>query len=155
MNRPAAPGSPRTAQITPHRTRVDVEVRYAETDQMGVVHHAVYPVWFELARTRHCSETGTHYAEVEELGYFLVVTGVELRLLKGARYGQTVGVACWLERLQSRVMRFAYEVDHEGRVLVRGATDHVWVERATGRPCRIPEVLKEPYARLAGGAAPP
>ena len=124
-------------------------MRYAETDQMGVVHHSVYLVWFELARTRHCLETGFHYADIEELGYYLVVTGAEMRLLRGAAYGQIVAVSCWLERLQSRALRFAYEVEQEGVILGRGATEHVWVERASGRPCRIPEVLREPFDRLA------
>ena len=80
------------------RCRVDVEVRYAETDQMGVVHHSVYLVWFELARTRLCLETGYHYSEIEDLGYFLVVTRTEARLLRGATYGETVGVTCWRSR---------------------------------------------------------
>ncbi len=71
------------------------------------------------------------------------------RLLKGATYGETVGVTCWLERLKSRGMRYAYEVDRDGEVLARGRTDHVWVERASGKPCRIPEILREPFARLA------
>ncbi len=134
----------------PFRSRVLIEVRYAETDQMGVVHHAVYPVWFEQARTRLCLETGYHYADIENLGYYLVVSRVEARLLKGATYGQTVGVSAWIERLQSRGLRFAYEVDHSGALLAKGATEHIWVDRPTGKPCRIPEVLAEPFARLKG-----
>ncbi len=134
----------------PLRRRVDVEVRYAETDQMGVVHHSAYLVWFELARTRLCLETGHHYADVEKQGYYLVVTGVEARLLKGATYGDVVGVSCWVDRMKSRQLRFAYEVDRDGELLARGATEHVWVDRASGRPCRVPEMLREPFARLAG-----
>ena len=72
-----------------------------------------------------------------------------MRLLKGATYGQIVAVVCWLERLQSRALRFAYEVEQEGVVLARGATEHVWVERASGRPCRIPRLLRRPFRRLA------
>jgi hypothetical protein len=59
----------------PVRVETDIEVRYAETDQMGVVHHANYVIWFELARTRLCSESGFHYADIEKLGYLLMVTG--------------------------------------------------------------------------------
>ncbi len=117
---------------------------------MGVVHHSVYLVWFELARTRLCLDSGFPYADVESLGYYLVVTGVEARLLKGARYGDTVGVTCWIDRLRSRGLRFAYEVDRDGEMLASGATEHVWVERASGRPCRIPEFLAAPFASLAG-----
>jgi acyl-CoA thioester hydrolase len=135
---------------TPHRVELDVEVRYAETDQMGVVHHSVYLVWFELARTRLCLESGHHYADVEKLGYYLVVTRTETRFLAGATYGDTVRVVCWLDRMGSRGLRFAYEVRRGGEAIATGATEHVWVDRESGRPCRIPEVLREPFTRLAG-----
>jgi acyl-CoA thioester hydrolase len=134
----------------PVRNITDVEVRYAETDQMGVVHHANYVVWFELARTRLCALSGFHYAEIERLGYRLMVTGVELRYRRPARYGDTVQVVCWGERLASRGVRFAYEVRRAGELLATGASEHVWVEAATGRPCRMPEALRPGFERLAG-----
>jgi acyl-CoA thioester hydrolase len=135
--------------LPPVRAEMDIEVRYAETDQMGVVHHANYVVWFELARTRLCSLAGFHYSDIERLGYFLMVTAVEVRYHRPARYGDVVRVLCWCERLASRGLRFAYEVRNGGAKLVTGATEHVWIERATGRPCRIPEPLREPFQRLA------
>jgi len=134
----------------PTRCDTEIEVRYAETDQMGIVHHANYVIWFELARTRLCALSGVHYAEIERLGYLLMVTGVELRYRRPARYGETVVVTSWGERLASRGVRFAYEVRRGADLLATGASDHVWVEAATGRPCRTPEVLREPFERLAG-----
>jgi acyl-CoA thioester hydrolase len=135
----------------PSRTKtISVEVRYAETDQMGVVHHAVYAVWFEMARTALCVETGFHYAEIERLGYLLMVTGLEVRFVKPARYGETVDVTCRLERLASRALRFAYEVTRGGERLATGSTDHLWVARESGRPCRIPEVLRPGFEALSG-----
>src|ERR1700681_599283 len=96
--------------MTAIRSEIDVEVRYAETDQMGVVHHANYVIWFELARTHLCALSGFHYAEVERLGYRLMVSGVALRYSRPATYGDVVRVTCWCERLASRGIRFAYEV---------------------------------------------
>ncbi len=128
---------------------IEVEVRYAETDQMGVVHHATYPVWFEVARTRLCSRTGYHYADIERMGYLLLVTRLELRYLMPARYGDTVSVRCWMEDMRSRSLAFAYRVHRDGRELVTGRTEHLWLEAATRRPCRIPEVLRDPFARLS------
>jgi len=129
---------------------VSVEVRYKETDAQGVVHHSNYIVWFELARTGLCSLSGHHYADVEQLGYFLMVTRTEARYLKGARYGDVVTVACRIERLTSRGIRFAYDVTKDGEALASGATEHIWVNRETGRPCRTPEILRQPFRRLAG-----
>jgi acyl-CoA thioester hydrolase len=134
----------------PVRCETQIEVRYAETDQMGVVHHANYVVWFELARTRLCALSGFHYAEIEKMGYLLMVTGVEARYRKPARYGDTVQVVAWGERLASRGLRFAYEVRRGEELLATGATDHIWVERATGRPSRAPEAVRGPFRRLAG-----
>ena len=117
---------------------------------MGVVHHSVYFVWFEQARTRLCLDTGHHYADIEQLGYYLVVTGAHARLMVGATYGDVVGVSCWIDCMRSRGLRFAYEVERDGQILARGETEHIWVERATGKPCRTPEILRQPFAALAG-----
>ena len=133
----------------PARSEIEVEVRYAETDQMGVVHHANYLVWFELARTRLCALSGYHYAQIEELGYLLMVTAVEVEYRKGARYGDTVRVAAWIDRLSSRGLTFAYEVCRGDQQLALGSTQHVWVETASNKPRRMPAVLREPFESLA------
>ncbi|MEA2564145.1 MAG: acyl-CoA thioester hydrolase [Acidobacteriota bacterium] len=134
----------------PVRIETEIEVRYAETDQMGVVHHANYVIWFELARTRLCASSGFHYAEIEKMGYLLMVTGVQASYRRPARYGDTVQVVCWNDRLGSRGLHFAYEVRKGDEVLVTGATEHIWVETTTGKPCRMPEQLRDPFRRLAG-----
>jgi acyl-CoA thioester hydrolase len=127
---------------------VDVEVRYAETDQMGVVHHANYLVWFELARTALCARTGHDYPSIERAGYLILVTGAELRYHRGARYGDRVQVEVRLDRLDSRGLRFCYEVRRDGERLAAGSTSHLWVEAETGRVCRIPSPWKEAFAAL-------
>ena len=125
-------------------------MRYAETDQMGVVHHANYLVWFEQARTRLCTLTGYHYADIESLGYLLMVSGAHLSYRGGARYGDVVEVAAWVERLASRVLHFGYRVTRDGTSLVTGTTEHAWVDKRTGKNCRIPEQLVAPFLELAG-----
>lgn len=132
------------------RIDVDLEVRYAETDQMGVVHHANYLIWFEVARTRLCEESGLHYSEIERLGYMLMVTRAEVEYRRGARYGDRVRVGCWIDRLGSRGLRFAYEVARDGDPIATGVTEHVWVEVAARRPCRMPAELSQPFRELAG-----
>ena len=114
--------------VPAHSVHVAIEVRYAETDQMGVVHHANYPVWFEVARTRLCLEAGFHYAEIEKKGLLLLVTGVHVTYRAPARYGETVDVACWVERVGSRGVTFAYRVERGGEAVAAGTTEHIWVE---------------------------
>lgn len=134
----------------PQRCTAEIEVRYAETDQMGVVHHATYLIWFEVARTRLCARSGFHYAELERRGHLLMVTGAELKFRRSLRYGDTAAVTAWLEHLGSRGMRFAYEVHRGAELCVTGATEHLWIDGASGRPTRCPDEVAEPFATLAG-----
>ncbi len=136
----------------PQRHEVEVEVRYAETDQMGVVHHANYLVWFELARTSFCARAGHPYAEIEARGHLLMVVDAQVHYRRGARYGDRVRVAVWIDRLRSRDLAFAYEVRRGEELLARGRTQHVWVRRSDGRPTRMPRELEGPFRQLAGAA---
>ena len=134
---------------SPQRSHtIEVEVRYAETDQMGVVHHANYLVWLELARTGLCALCGHDYPSIEKAGYLILVTEAELRYHRGARYGDRVQVEVRLSRLESRGLRFSYEVRRDGERLATGRTHHLWVEAETGRPCRIPSPYREAFAAL-------
>jgi len=134
----------------PKRATSEVEVRYAETDQMGVVHHSHYLVWFELARTQLCAESGYHYADIEKMGYLLSVIDCQVSFRRSAQYGDRVQVVAWADEMTSRTLRFCYEVKRDDESLATGTTRHVWLRKSTGRPCRIPAVLKAPFAKLAG-----
>jgi len=137
----------------PVRSTTEVEVRYAETDQMGVVHHANYLVWFELARTRLCTQSGYQYHQIEDLGFHLMVTSCQVDYRRAARYGETLEVDAWLAELASRRLRFDYAVRRDEELLATGRTEHVWVDAATGRLCRTPEPLRGPFSRLADPSA--
>ncbi len=147
---------PPTKEVPPiTEVRVPIEVRYAETDSMGLVHHSRYLVWLEVARTRLCQETGFHYAEIEAMGTLLVVTRADLSYRLGARYGESVEVLCRLGRLASRGLSFDYEVRRGDALLVTATTEHIWVDARTRRPCRIPEVLRPGFEALRRDRAAP
>ncbi|MGK2905058.1 MAG: acyl-CoA thioesterase [Desulfuromonadales bacterium] len=135
------------------RTEVEFEVRYAETDQMGIVHHANYLVWFEVARTRFCVEAGKPYPEIEALGYYMIITRAQQDYRLAACYGDTVRVACWLDWVASRSLQFSYRVSHEAQLLSTGYTRHLWVKRESRRPCSMPESLRDTFLKLAEQAA--
>ncbi len=127
---------------------VRLRVRYAETDQMGVVHHSVYPVWFEVARTALSHAVGTPYLEWERRGILLMVGELACRFRRPARYDDEVTVWVRVREVASRRVVFEYRVEGPaGDVLVEGETRHVAVDRATGRPAVIPAELRESLRR--------
>ena len=100
------------------------------------------------ARTRLCSEAGFHYAEIEKKGYLLLVTGASLSYRGPSRYGDEVDVACWVDRVGSRGVTFAYAVRLGEALLATGTTEHVWVDAASRRPTRFPAELRGPFSRF-------
>lgn len=117
-----------------------LRVRYAETDAMGIVHHASYIVYFEEGRSEYSRQRGSDYASFEQSGYYLAVTEVQARYVQAARYDQRVTVRCWIEDLKSRRVTFAYEIVNAatGTLLVTGQSKHVCIDRA-GRVATIPD----------------
>lgn len=121
---------------------VPVRVRYAETDQMGVAHHAAYPVWFEVARSELARQRGLPYGEWERQGYYLVVTEVHCRYLRPARYDQLLRVQVRVAERKSRAVVFAYRVEsEEGELLAEGTTHHLLISQQTGKPTPFPPEL--------------
>ncbi|MGC8782502.1 MAG: acyl-CoA thioesterase [Anaerolineae bacterium] len=119
-------------------------VRFYETDQMGVVHHAAYITWFEEGRSAFTRAIGYPYAQMERDGLSLAVTEVQARYHQPAVYDEEVVVRTRLEVLQSRGMAFSYEIRRagDGALLVTGSTKHVSVDRH-GCARRIPDDVRE------------
>ena len=124
----------------PHVVETAVHVRYAETDAMGVVHHASYLVYFEEGRSHFMRSMGSNYADIEASGFRLPVTEANLRYSAAITYGDAVIIRTWLEESRSRQLKFAYELlsANTGKELVRGFTQHVWTD-TTGKVTRAPD----------------
>jgi len=107
-----------------HETVSDLRVRYAETDQMGVVYHANYLVWCEIGRTDFIRGSGTPYAELERDGVRLAVSDASLRFHASARYDDPIRVHTRLVDVRSRAMSFSYRVSRAdlGTLLVSAST---------------------------------
>lgn len=122
-----------------------VRVRYKETDQMGIAHHANYLVWFEIGRTDLCRATGFPYNEIEARGYILVVTEIGCRYRTPYRYDDEVLIRTSVSEAASRAMRFAYELyDGNGVQLhASGHSAHLWLDAKSRKPVRADvEVMK-------------
>jgi len=117
-------------------------VRYAETDQMGVVYYANYLVWMEVGRTDFCKMLGFNYKDMEHQGAFLVVSQASCRYLAPARYDDPIVVETRLDRLNRRLVTFGYSIRKEdaGKLLAEGSTVHVTIGRD-----QKPKSLPQPY----------
>lgn len=111
-------------------TSSEFRVRYAETDQMGVVHHRHYLVWCELARTDHMRALGVSYREMEQRGLKLPVVEASVRYRQPARYDDLVRVRCWVREVASRRVTFGYAVERcdDGALLATAQTSLIAVD---------------------------
>lgn len=115
-----------------------IQVRYQETDMMGVVYHANYLVWFEIGRTALIEGLGFKYSEIENQGVVSPVIDAQVSFKKPVRYGDDVYVQTWVQMYDGLRVAYGYEViDHEGEVAVSGETKHVIVKKDTFKPVSI------------------
>ena len=128
----------------------ELRVRYAETDQMGVVYHANYLAWCEVGRTEYIRASGMSYREMEESGVQLAVSDLEMRFHAAARYDDVVRVETRLTDVRSRTVTFDYVVvkADTGARLVSASTRLISLDR-TGRPTAMPTPLRELLERAA------
>lgn len=126
-----------------------LRVRFAETDQMGIAHHAVYPVWMEAGRVQWLRANGLSYRSIEDDGVSLAVSELEVRFRMAARFDDLVAVHTRLVSARSRRLRFAYRLlrDDDGTLLATGATAHTPTD-PEGRAMRLPEDWFRPIAAL-------
>ncbi|HTL13176.1 MAG TPA: thioesterase family protein [Bdellovibrionota bacterium] len=124
--------------MTEHVERV--RVRYAETDQMGVVYHGQYLVWLDITRTAYLEALGYSYKRLEEEGFFFVVREAHLRYRRPAKFDDYIDVKAWVTELTPVRFRFQYELDRGSERIAEGWTELACVDRA-GKPQRIPGAL--------------
>lgn len=127
----------------PRQSRSSVRVRYAETDQMGVVYYANYFVWFEVGRTDWLRQTGSTYRAMEEEGMGLPVIEAHCAYRQPARYDEEIEIRTTGRLLSPARVAFDYEVvrPRDAMVVATGSTVHAAVDR-DGRPRRLPERVK-------------
>jgi acyl-CoA thioester hydrolase len=123
---------------------VPVRVRYADTDMMGVVYHANYPVFFEIGRSEYMRQKGFTYREFEAMGYHLVVTGLEAKYYNSATYDDLLTVRTRISELQSRGLTFHYIIYRDKTLLVEGITKHLCIhnKKTVVIPSHLLNILK-------------
>jgi acyl-CoA thioester hydrolase len=135
-----------------------LRVRYAETDQMGVVYYANYLVWMEVGRVEYCRAAGIRYRDLEQEGILLTVAKAECRYSAPALYDDEVIIATTVVRAHPRLLAFRYVMRRAGdsKRLAEGETTHVFCGRDL-QPCKLPpkywEAFGIPIGRSVADAA--
>jgi acyl-CoA thioester hydrolase len=131
-----------------HISEARVRVRYAETDQMGVVYHANYLIWFEVGRVELIRQMGLSYKDMErEEGCGIAVVEANARYRSPARYDDELAIRTWLTAVRGPVIKFAYSIVRvsDETVLCEGHTVHVAVDREM-KKCALPKRYAERFA---------
>jgi len=139
--KPGSDGKAEASRPTKHYADATVRVRYAETDQMGVVYHGNYFTWFEVGRVELCRQLGFEYKKMEEEDdSFIVVAEAYCRYKRPARFDDLLTIRTRIVGSQRRTVRFGYEVLNPttGETIATGETKHVICDRR-GRPRALPE----------------
>lgn len=127
--------------------RCRIRVRFADTDAMGVGHHACHVAWFEVGRTELLRAAGCPYARLEQAGIALPVVGVEVRYRALARYDEILEIETRAESATAVRVAFAYSITRatDGRLLATGRSEHAAVD-ASFRPTRLPADVRSVLA---------
>ena len=127
------------------QSRAQVTVRYAETDMMGIVYHANYLPWFEVARTQLLREQGFPYRQLETDGYRIPVLEVGAKFIRPAVYDDNLIIVVTMREKPLLRIRLEYEVFRGEELLATGFSAHAFCD-LTGRPTRPPPTFAERMA---------
>jgi len=138
--------------LSEQRCEVRIRVRYAETDQMGVVYHANHFIWFEVGRVELLRQLGFSYRDMEQNdGCFIAVVDARCRYKAPARYDDEVIVRTHLKNVRDSLVQFGYELLRagDGLLLAEGETTHIVTDSAM-KVRTIPDKYMQPFRAAAG-----
>ena len=128
--------------------KISFRIRYAETDQMGVVYHGNYPQYLEMGRVEWLRAFGVSYKSMEENGIMLPVISLQLNFKKSAVYDDLISVSTKLVKTPSVRIEFDYEIhNEEGELLATANTVLAFMDMNTKRPIKCPDYLLEKIER--------
>ena len=135
-----------------YKNNTNITVRYVETDQMGIVHHSNYYVYFELAREDLISQVGISYKDMEDLGIMMPIVETQCRYIEGAKYMDKLIVQTSIEELSPAKVIINYEVIREAdnKVISNGKTIQAFVDGHSFRIINLRRNHPKICAKLEG-----
>jgi acyl-CoA thioester hydrolase len=133
-----------------YKSKTNIKVRYAETDQMGVVHHSNYYVYFEAAREDFIAGAGIRYKEMEDLGIMMPLVETQCKYIEGAKYDEMLIVETSLEELSPAKINLQYTVIREidGKILAKGKTILAFVDKESFKVLNLKRRFPEVWEKL-------
>lgn len=127
-------------------TETKIIARYAETDQMGVIHHSVYPIWYECARTDFIKRAGKSYSEMEDMGIMLPLLEVRCEYKSFAKYEDEINIKTYIKNFTPTRITFGYDLYKNGeeRCINKGTTMHCWTNSSL-RPINLKKHFPEVF----------
>lgn len=132
--------------------KTEIIVRYAETDQMGIVHHSVYPVWFEVGRNECMKAMNMNYSDLEKEGFMLPLSGFDCHYHIPAHFEDRLCIKTKVSRVTPSRVVFSYSVFKGDTLLAEGHSTHGFVEKLTFRPVSMKKKKPELF-RILGEVA--
>jgi acyl-CoA thioester hydrolase len=130
-----------------YQSETKIRVRYGETDQMGYVYYGFYAMYYEVARVESLRQLGISYKEVEAMGVIMPVLENHSKYLAPARYDELLRIVTTIREKPGIKIKFEYEIfNEENKLINRGETLLVFVDKATNRPCRPPQAMEDVLA---------
>lgn len=123
--------------------KVDIRVRYADTDKMGYLYNGNYFAYFEVGRTELMRNYGMRYSELEDSGYILPLIDTYAKYLKPAFYDDLLTVEAILNYKSGPIIKFEYNIFRDNTIITNGFTTHIFVKGDTRIPVKPPKVFNE------------
>lgn len=133
-----------------YKSETKITVRYAETDQMGIVHHANYYVYFETAREDFIEGASIRYKDMEDGGVMMPLVETQCKYYEGAKYADKLLIETMLEELTPVKVALLYNVIREadGKLLAKGKTVQAFVDKSTFRIVNLKKKYSEFWGKL-------
>ncbi|MDR5658682.1 thioesterase family protein [Serpentinicella sp. ANB-PHB4] len=127
---------------------IKINPRYSETDQMGIIYHANYLVWFEVARTETLQKYGINYKEMEDQDIMLPVIEANCKYKSSAKYGDEITIKTSIANMGASRVKFNYTVMKADRILAEGFTEHAFMSAKKGRAINLKKANEFLYNQL-------
>lgn len=133
---------------------IKIEPRYQETDQMGIIHHSVYPIWYEMARVKFCHDIGLPFHVIEEKGVRLAMFNMKCHYLKPTLFGKTYTMETRLINLTRTRLFFEYRLfDSSSELIHQGETELIWLNEDL-KPTNIQKSNPDIYEQFLNEVTP-